>query len=106
MVIQALFTFPLQVLYKFGPRASGGFCPDTYEEYIEHRKKGLKLCFIMIPYQIAFFGLWFDLALIFFFLPSILYPPYSFYCMGALRYMQTHYHGQLYFQGNGEFIPL
>jgi len=106
MVIQALFTFPLQVLYKFGPRASGGFCPDTYEEYIEHRKKGLKLCFIMIPYQIAFFGFLFDLALIFFFLPSILYPPYSFYCMGALRYMQTHYHGQLYFQGNGEFIPL
>jgi len=87
MAIQTLFTFPLQVLYKLGPRKVGVYYPDTYEEYKEYRTKGLQLCFVMIPYQIAFIGFWFDLSLIFFFLPSIIYPPYSFYFMGALRYI-------------------
>ena len=106
MVIQTLFTFPLQILYKFGPFSLGEYGPTTYEEYSRFRKKGFLLCFVMIPYQIAFIGFWFDLTFIVFFLPTIIYPPYSFYSMGALRFMQTHYHGEIYFNGNGKFIPL
>lgn len=104
MVIQTLFTFPLQILYKFGPFVLGEYGPCNYEEYKIFTKKGLLLSLTMIPYQIAFIGMWFDITFILFFLPTIIYPPYSFYSMGCLRFMQYHYHGQIYFEDNGKFI--
>ena len=105
MVIQVLFTFPLQVLYKTGPRFTGEDGYSSYEAYYKYRKKGFIYCFIMLPYQIAFTGFWFNLTFLFFFLPGIFYPPYSVYWMGIFWYVQRHLHGGTLYEGNGEYSP-
>ena len=103
MAIQVLFTFPLQVLYKIGPRFTGEDGYDSFEAYRKYRIKGLIYCFLMLPYQIALSGFWFNVSFILFFLPGIIYPPYSVYWMGIFWYVQTHFHGGLLYEGNGEY---
>ena len=105
MAIQVLFTFPLQVLYKNGPMFAGEDGYTSYEALVKFRRKGRLYCFLMLPYQIAFIGFWFDLTFFFFFLPGIIYPPYSVYWMGIFLYVQRHFHGGTLYEGNGEYSP-
>ncbi len=105
MAIQVLFTFPLQVLYKVGPYLTGEDGFDSYKKYKKYRMKGYKYCLVMIPYQIVFLGFWLNLTFFFFFLPGILYPPYSVYWMGIFWYIQRHLHGGNLYEGNGEYYP-
>ena len=59
----------------------------------------------MLPYQIDFIGVWFELTFFFFFLSGIFYPSYSVYWMEIFWYVQRHMHGGLLYEGNGEYYP-
>ena len=103
MLFQVWFTFPLQVLYKNGPAIIGLDGYNNYEKYKEFRKKGLLMCIAMIPYQVAFIIFWFELSSLLFFIPSIIYPPYSVYWMGIFWYIQRHLHGSTLYEGDGKY---
>ena len=103
MLFQVWFTFPLQVLYKNGPAIIGLDGYNNYEKYKEFRKKGLLMCIAMIPYQVAFIIFWFELSSLLFFIPSIIYPPYSVYWMGIFWYVQRHLHGSTLYEGDGKY---
>ena len=106
MAIQTLFTFPLQVLYKLGPKITTKYNSSfTYEEPYKFRKKGLIYCFIMIPYHIAFIVSWIYITFFVFFLPGIFYPPYSVYWMGIFWYIQRHLHGGTFYKGKEKYFP-
>ena len=106
MLLQVLFTFPLQVLYKNMPNYMGndGYRLNDIEEYKKYRRKGCFYCFIMLPYQIAFIVFWFYLTSLLFVIPGIIYPPYTVYWMGIFWYVQTHLHGGTLFDDRNESI--
>ena len=105
MLFQVWFTFSLQILYKIGPGILGEDGYKSYEAYKKYRIKGLLLCFTMLPYQIAFIGFWFNITSIIFFIPSIIYPPYSVYWMGIFWLVQKSFHGGTLYEGDGKYHP-
>ena len=50
LLFQMIFSFPLQILYKLGPLILDDKGSD---DYATSRKKGIYLCILMLPYQIA-----------------------------------------------------
>ena len=100
LLFQVLFTFPLQAIYKMGPCVAGEDGFTNRDNYYRYKKKGLIFCLVMFPYQIAFIGFWFNITALIFFIPGIIYPPYTVYMMGMFRYAQTHIHSGEFYDGH------
>ena len=83
MLFQLWVSYPLQFIYYFGPL----IC-DLSKENIKYdnkyRRKGLIFCLSMIPYQIAFFSVYFTYLNFFFSLLFIIYPPLNINLIGFL----------------------
>ena len=77
-------------MYYFGPMIY--LNEDEVIKYDDkYRKKGLLFCLIMIPYQIAFFGIYFSYLTFLIILLLIIYPPFSFNLIGMLWYIKRHF---------------
>ena len=93
MLFQILFIFPLLVIYKFGPLCLGDKENDGLihrDKDIKYKKTAIKLCLLMLPYQVAFLGFWFNVNFLLFFFPGIFYPPYTIYWMGIFLHFQRN----------------
>lgn len=90
MIFQLWFSYPIQIMYYFGPMIY--LNEDKVIKYDDkYRKKGLLFCLIMIPYQIAFFGIYFSYLTFLIILLLIIYPPFSFNLIGMIWYIKRHF---------------
>ena len=83
ILFQLWVSYPLQFIYYFGPL----ICDQNKENIRyddKYRRKGLIFCLSMIPYQIAFFGIYFIYLNFFFSLVFIIYPPLNINGIGFL----------------------
>lgn len=88
MLFQLWFSYPLQFIYYFGPL----ICDLTRENIKyndKYRRKGFIFGLSMIPYQIAFFGVYFTYLTFFLSLLLIIYPPLNFNLIGLLWYIKN-----------------
>ena len=87
MLFQLWFSYPLQFIYYFGPMISDKSGVNIiYND--KYRRKGLIFFLSMIPYQIAFFGIYFTYLTFFLSLLFILYPPFNIYIIGLMWYIK------------------
>jgi uncharacterized CHY-type Zn-finger protein len=88
MLFQLWVSYPLQFIYYFGPL----ICDQSKENVKyddKYRRKGLIFLLSMIPYQIAFFGIYFTYLNFFFSLLFIIYPPLSINGIALLWFMKS-----------------